>query len=45
MFMCMFIVKNYTDFFEINILNWYNIFISKDLKSTIFVEVWNKKMH
>jgi hypothetical protein len=34
-------LKNYTEFFEINILNWYNIFTSSNLKSTIFVEVLN----
>jgi hypothetical protein len=33
-------LKFYTKCFEINFLNSYNIFTSKDLTITIFIEEW-----
>jgi len=36
-------LKFYNNFFEINIFNSYNIFTSKDLTITIFIEEWNLK--
>jgi hypothetical protein len=36
--MFMYSQKNYNENFELNILNWYNIFTSENYK---FIEVWN----
>jgi hypothetical protein len=33
----------YDEIFEINILNWYNIFTSEKLKIKFFTKVWNQK--